>query len=119
MPYIPQEGRASLLSRKASPVTSGGLNFLLTSTILAYLMDKGVGYETMNSIVGALDQVKDEFQRRVIHPYEANSLIHEVGLTAVTSQLFMLHAPPLILGAQVFNVLVVYFVTLQTFRKGE
>jgi len=42
-----------------------------------------------------------------------------VGLTSVTSQLFMLHAPPIILGAQVFNVLVVYFVTIQTFRKGE
>ncbi len=80
MPYIPQDARAPLLSGEAFPTTSGELNFLITSIILNYLLEKGVGYETMNSIVGALDQVKDEFQRRVVHPYEDSKKVENGDL---------------------------------------
>ena len=40
------------------------------------------------------------------------------ALTAVTLQLFLLASPPLLLGATVFNTLVVIFVMVQTMRKG-
>ena len=41
-----------------------------------------------------------------------------VALVAVTIQLFMLHASPIILTANVFNTSVAGFVTMQVFRKG-
>lgn len=41
-----------------------------------------------------------------------------VALVAITTQLFMLNAPPIILAAQAFNTVVVGFVTVQVFRKG-
>ncbi len=80
MPYIPQDARDPLLSGEAFPNTSGELNFLITSIILTYLLDKGVGYDTMNSITGALEQVKDEFQRRVVHPYEDSKKVENGDL---------------------------------------
>ncbi len=40
------------------------------------------------------------------------------ALIAVTIQLFLLSSPILLLGATVFNTLVVCFVTAQTLRKG-
>lgn len=41
-----------------------------------------------------------------------------VALIAITTQLFMLQASPIILAAQVFNTIVVSFIVVQTFRKG-
>lgn len=42
----------------------------------------------------------------------------DVALIAVTIQLALLSAPLLLLGATIFNTLVVSFVTVQTLRKG-
>ena len=50
--------------------TSGELNYALTMTIKNYLAYKKLSYQTCNDIVGALENAKDEFQRRVQHPYE-------------------------------------------------
>lgn len=52
------------------PTVAGGLNFQLTLTIIDYLIRKGLSYQTCNDIVGALDNCKDEFKRRVQDPYE-------------------------------------------------
>ena len=41
-----------------------------------------------------------------------------VAVSAITWQLFLLHAPPIILTAQVFNTFVVGYVAIQVFRKG-
>jgi len=67
MPYIAPEFRESA---KKDPVGAGELNFKITTVILDYLASAGHNYRIMNEIVGALEQVKDEFQRRVVHPYE-------------------------------------------------
>jgi len=48
----------------------GELNYVLTRIIHEFLNKKGKSYQTMNDIVGALDNAKDEFRRRVQHPYE-------------------------------------------------
>ena len=37
---------------------------------MGYLKKRGKSYTVLNEIVGVLEQVKDEFQRRVVHPYE-------------------------------------------------
>ncbi|KKK56680.1 hypothetical protein LCGC14_2504910 [marine sediment metagenome] len=66
MPYIPIDERGE----KREPVTAGGLNFKLTEVIIRYLLLQGLSYRTCNDIVGALDNCKDEFKRRVQNPYE-------------------------------------------------
>lgn len=66
MPYIPIDER----SENREPVTAGGLNFKLTEVIIRYLLLHSLSYQTCNDIVGALDNCKDEFRRRVQHPYE-------------------------------------------------
>ena len=43
---------------------------MLTMEVIRYLKFHGLSYQTCNDIVGALDNCKDEFRRRVQHPYE-------------------------------------------------
>ena len=70
MPYIPKVRRSAIEVLGETPTTAGELNFVLTRLVLRYLRLKGKSYATFNDIVGALEQAKDEFQRRVVHPYE-------------------------------------------------
>jgi hypothetical protein len=53
-----------------TPTTAGELNYLLTTELLRYLSLKGLSYQTINDIIGALEGAKSEFQRRVVGPYE-------------------------------------------------
>lgn len=75
MPYIKKERRQDLLTKKFAPATAGELNFILTQTIIDYVKAKGLSYETINSVVGALDCCKFEFYRRVAIPYEDRKII--------------------------------------------
>ncbi len=70
MPYINQSDRATYEPALVQADTSGQLNFQLTIVILEYLRMHGLRYDTCNDIVGALDNCKDEFRRRIQHPYE-------------------------------------------------
>ena len=70
MPYISKVRRSAIEVLGETPTTAGQLNFALTKLVLRYLRLKGKAYATFNDIVGALEQAKDEFQRRVVHPYE-------------------------------------------------
>ena len=73
MPYVNQETKDRLFAHGqeiALAMTSGELNYLLTTVVLSYLRYRGLSYQTCNDIVGALDNCKDEFRRRVQHPYE-------------------------------------------------
>ncbi len=77
MPYILPEDRLKL-----KPVTdaiaaaiddgtsAGDLNYLMSLMAKAYVDAKGLRYEHLNAVVGALDSCKAEFQRRVVAPYE-------------------------------------------------
>ena len=67
VPYIRKEFRERA---KTEPLGSGELNFCITTLILAYLRTNGLSYTVLSEIVGALELAKDEFQRRVVHPYE-------------------------------------------------
>lgn len=69
MPYIKQEQRERLLNDLV-PQDAGELNFIFTSLIAIYLEEKGLSYQTINDVVGALESCKAEFQRRVVAPYE-------------------------------------------------
>ena len=68
MPYIRQEDRDLVLFNE--PLTAGQLNFVFTDRITQYVKDKGLSYQTINDIVGALEGAKLEFFRRVAAPYE-------------------------------------------------
>jgi len=70
MPYITQKRRRLINRGHAKPESAGELNYAITRMILDYLERQETSYQTMNDIVGALDNAKDEFRRRIQHPYE-------------------------------------------------
>lgn len=69
MPYIDPKRREQL-DEGSELGNAGELNYSLTCIINWYLETKGLSYQTINDIVGALDGAKVEFQRRVAAPYE-------------------------------------------------
>ncbi len=77
MPYILPEDRLALkpvtdaIAAAIGPrTTAGDLNYLMSLIAKAYVDAKGLRYEHLNAVVGALDSCKAEFQRRVVAPYE-------------------------------------------------
>lgn len=75
MPYIDYERRKalrndSIVDRNDKMESAGELNYQLTLLCIDYMEHKGLSYQTCNDIVGALDNCKDEFRRRIQHPYE-------------------------------------------------
>lgn len=50
--------------------TPGELNYVVTLSIKNYMENKGLSYQTINDIIGALDGASKEFYRRVAAPYE-------------------------------------------------
>ncbi len=77
MPYILPEDRLKLkpvadaIADAIDATTSAGdLNYLMSLMAKAYVDAKGLRYEHLNAVVGALDSCKAEFQRRVVAPYE-------------------------------------------------
>lgn len=79
MPYITKEQRTDI-DNFTSPDTAGQLNYLITTNILEYLNTKGLSYQTINDIVGALESSKAEFQRRIVAPYEDAKIIENGDL---------------------------------------
>ena len=82
MPYIKPEDRKRISIDVQIPEelrVPGTLNYVLTFIIKEYLKRRGINYTTLNEVVGVLEQVKDELQRRVIHPYEDDLKMKENG----------------------------------------
>ena len=69
MPYITEEAREALQAGAPS-ATSGELNYVITRIILEYVEMKGLSYQVINDILGALEGAKMEFYRRVVVAYE-------------------------------------------------
>ena len=69
MPYIDKRSR-DFLKRKCKAINAGELNYILTSEIIKYFDANGRTYAAINDIVGALENCKAEFYRRVVIPYE-------------------------------------------------
>ena len=77
MPYITSAERARLDAASdaidaviTAETSAGELNYLVTRLAKAYVAAKGLRYEHLNAVVGALESAKGEFQRRVVAPYE-------------------------------------------------
>lgn len=74
MPYITEHER--LRGAYANPANPGELAFSLTQTIRFYLQARALyNFEDYNAVVGVLDNVKDEFKRRVLNPYEDRKIV--------------------------------------------
>lgn len=71
MPYIKQEKREAIINSTFDEIDcAGDLNFVFTWFIKRYIKKKGLNYQTINDVIGALVCCKDEFQRRVTGNYE-------------------------------------------------
>ena len=82
MPYINSDDREKFLEdSKGGYVellreigikcqTAGELNFCFTLIAQHYLKNKGLNYQHINDIVGALEGAKLELYRRIAAPYE-------------------------------------------------
>lgn len=73
MPYVDKETRVDLRGNAIArriPNNPGELNFRLTEVVLEYLSYRGLSYQIINDITGALGEVEAEFRRRIVGPYE-------------------------------------------------
>lgn len=70
MPYIKAERRSAIDVLGETPANKGELTYAFYVLALRYLRLRGKSFDVLGDIVAALEQAKDEFQRRVIHPYE-------------------------------------------------
>jgi hypothetical protein len=75
MPYITKD-RRDILDRyvirdlSSRPNNEGELNYLFTRLAMEYLNFKGHTYTHMGDVIGALENAKLEFYRRIVAPYE-------------------------------------------------
>jgi hypothetical protein len=74
MPYIPDLDRANI-NFGGTPKTAGELNYSFTQKIISYLCAKGLNYQAINDVIGALEGAKLEFYRRIVAPYENQKII--------------------------------------------
>lgn len=70
MPYVEKYDRDRLDFYITNIESCGELNYIFTKLIVEYVKYHGKSYQTCNDVVGALDNAKDEFRRRIQHPYE-------------------------------------------------
>ena len=70
MPYITKERRTAIDVMGETPTTKGELTYIFYVLALRYVKLKGKSFDVLGDAVAALEQAKDEFQRRIIHPYE-------------------------------------------------
>jgi len=74
MPYIPQDAR-KIFDKHIREIarnlqTPGELNYVISKIINLLLVHKGVNYNQLNEIVGAMECAKLELYRRIAVPYE-------------------------------------------------
>ena len=88
MPYIKYDDRKRIWETIHAPgmpnlKTAGELNYLITVLLVCYLNKHGLSYQTCNDIVGALDNAKDEFKRRIQNPYEDKKILENGDVYSV------------------------------------
>lgn len=89
MPYITKEDKEKWCKDDIAEVAgncdcAGDLNYIFTIIAHNYLERKGLRYQNINDIVGALEGAKLELYRRVAGPYEdkkieENGDVMEIG----------------------------------------
>lgn len=72
MPYIKMIERNR--QTKNWPDGPGQLNWIISDACNFYMKQRGVSYQSINDVVGALEGAKLEFYRRIAVPYEDQKL---------------------------------------------
>ncbi len=74
MPYITKKREMELWGEVVggddNKNCAGDLNYWITDVIMRYTEHKGLSYQTLNDVSGALTECLAEYRRRVIAPYE-------------------------------------------------
>lgn len=78
MPYIRSDRRPNIDNKVSALAKTleelgdekGDLNYAITRLIIEHIKRVGICYNTMSDITGVLNDVKSEFERRVVAPYE-------------------------------------------------
>lgn len=80
MPYIAPEDRERLVAEfngldvpemlGEACETAGELNYVFTLIAQSYVKSKGLRYQNLNDVKGALQGALAEFDRRIVGPYE-------------------------------------------------
>ena len=73
MPYITFD-RLNDIDEGSPAIVPGELNYLVSELAVKYVETKGLSYQTLNDVSGALTEALAEFRRRVVVPYEENKL---------------------------------------------
>ena len=68
MPYIKDKQKEELIS--IAPRNCGELTYRITELLNAYLLDKGLSYQSITEIKGSILGAYDDFQDRVVNIYE-------------------------------------------------
>lgn len=63
----------------------GQLNYSITTLLNLYQKDKGLSYQTINDIIGALESAKQEYYRRIAGPYENTKIALNTDVYGVTN----------------------------------
>lgn len=85
-PYIPEERRDP---EKVDPRVlpkAGDLAYVLSRMVDQYVAEKGLDYQTISDIQGALETTKQEFYRRFAAPYEDRKLEANGEVFTVTAK---------------------------------
>ena len=69
MPYIDSRVR-EFVTNVTEVHSSGDLNYLITKILDEYIMQQGLNYDTLNTVIGVLECAKMELYRRVAAEYE-------------------------------------------------
>jgi hypothetical protein len=85
MPYIDEELALELDEGLREPDTPGDLAYALAAVVGDYLEHKGMRWQTIAEVEGALVGTLYEFQRRVQGPYEQTKL-HQGGADPFTTR---------------------------------
>lgn len=68
-PYIPDDQRrADLDFQIRQPETGGELNYQIATAVDSYVAKKGLSYQTISDIIGALLGCEAEFYERIARP---------------------------------------------------
>lgn len=70
MPYISTLERFQLDMKERGVERAGDLNYAITLLLIEYWMARGMRYQQINDILGALTGASYEFYRRLGAPYE-------------------------------------------------
>jgi hypothetical protein len=76
-PYIPDQAKAPLrvsFHPGLLAENAGELNYVLTTVIIDYMLARGLSYQHINDVDGALSACSKEFYRRVAVPYEEHKI---------------------------------------------